>query len=249
MKDVIHDLLILIPARSGSKGIKNKNIVPLSGKPLLYWTAKVAINSSLTNHIVLSTDSEEISEYGKEFGLTVPFLRPQLLSGDSSLQIDVIKHAIKNLEENEGLKFGSLMLLQPTSPFRSVETLRKSYEYFISESADTLITVSDISKHDQSTVYSVKKSISDDLFLLNNHPAGEKNLRGTLRQNFPQIWWRNGLIYLFKIDTLLKTDSMYGGKTVGMVTNLLESVNIDSYEDLELSMALSDKVFVRYADD
>ena len=88
------DLLILIPARSGSKSIPNKNTALLSEEPLLYWTAKVAIDSHISKNIVLSTDSNEIAQLGEEMGLNVPFIRPKDLAQDRTLQLDVIKHAV-----------------------------------------------------------------------------------------------------------------------------------------------------------
>ena len=234
------DLLILIPARSGSKSIPNKNTALLSEEPLLSWTAKVAINSHLSKNIVLSTDSNEIAQLGKEMGLNVPFIRPKDLAQDRTLQLDVIKHAVAVLSENFNIKFDSIMLLQPTSPFRSRESLIKSYKYFCEYNADTLITISDISKFAPSTKYLAEKSLLPDLFqleLLSNEI--QKQNRGTLRQDFEQIWWRNGSIYIFKTATLLNSNSLYGGKTIGMPTSSVESVNIDTPEDLALAKIIA----------
>jgi len=232
------DLLILIPARSGSKSIPNKNTILLSGEPLLSWTAKVAIDSDLSKNIVLSTDSDKIAQLGKELGLQVPFIRPKDLAQDRTLQLDVIKHAVTLLSENFNMKFNSIMLLQPTSPFRSRESIVKSYDYFCKYNADTLITISDVSKFAPSTKYLVEKSLLPDLFQL-ELLSNEKQNRGTLRQDFEQVWWRNGSIYIFKTDTLLNSNSLYGGKTIGMPTNSVESVNIDTPEDLALAKIIA----------
>lgn len=232
------DLLILIPARSGSKSIPNKNTILLSGEPLLSWTAKVAIDSDLSKNIVLSTDSDKIAQLGKELGLQVPFIRPKDLAQDRTLQLDVIKHAVTLLSENFNMKFNSIMLLQPTSPFRSRESIVKSYDYFCKYNADTLITISDVSKFAPSTKYLVEKSLLPDLFQL-ELLSNEKQNRGTLRQDFEQVWWRNGSIYIFKTDTLLNSNSLYGGKTIGMPTNSVESINIDTPEDLALAKIIA----------
>ena len=230
------NLLILIPARSGSKSIPNKNTTLLSGEPLLAWTAKVAISSHLSENVVLSTDSNEIAQLGKEMGLTVPFIRPKDLAQDRTLQLDVIKHAVAVLSENSKMNFDSIMLLQPTSPFRSQESVIKSYNYFCKYNADTLITISDISKFAPSTKYLAEKSLLTDLFQLELlSDEIQKHNRGTLRQDFEQVWWRNGSIYIFKTFTLLNSNSLYGGKTIGMPTNSVESVNIDTPEDLALA--------------
>ena len=230
------DLLILIPARSGSKSILNKNTTLLSGEPLLAWTAKIAISSGLSENVVLSTDSNEIAQLGMELGLNVPFIRPKDLAQDRTLQLDVIKHTVAVLSENFNTKFDSIMLLQPTSPFRSRESVVKSYNYFCKYKADTLITISDISKFATSTKYLAETSLLPDLFQLEllSDEKQEQN-RGTLRQDFEQVWWRNGSIYIFKTATLLNSNSLYGGKTIGMPTSSVESVNIDTPEDLALA--------------
>lgn len=235
-----NDLLILIPARAGSKSIPNKNTVLLSGEPLLSWTAKVAISSELSKNIVLSTDGAEIAQLGEELGLQVPFIRPKELAQDRTLQIDVIKHAVETLSENFNLKFHSIMLLQPTSPFRSRESLIKSYDYFRKFRADTLISISDVSRFAPSTKYITEKSLLPDLFqleLLNDEKQAQK--RGSLRQDFEQIWWRNGSIYIFNTTTLVNSNSLYGGKTIGMPSNSVESINIDTLEDLELAKIIA----------
>lgn len=229
------NLIILIPARGGSKAIPKKNIVELQGRPLLAWTADVALDSNLTSHVILSTDSQEVAEIGKSLGLTIPFLRPMELANDDTLQIEVIKHALSEMREVRNLDFDSVMLLQPTTPFRNKLTLRKAYECFINEKADTLITVSEISRMDKSTIYSHPKKLKQDLYLLHKNEVDISAPQGTLRQNFNEKWWRNGGIYIFKASTLLSKNSLYGGKTIGLSTNLIESINIDTYSDLDLA--------------
>jgi CMP-N-acetylneuraminic acid synthetase len=234
------DLLILIPARSGSKSIPNKNTTLLSGEPLLSWTAKVAIDSNLSRNIVLSTDSNKIAQLGKEIGLTVPFIRPKDLARDRTLQLDVIKHAVAELSENFNMKFNTIMLLQPTSPFRTRESIVKSYDYFCKYNADTLITISDISKYAPSTKYLAARSLLPDLFQLElSSDEKQKHKRGTLRQDFERIWWRNGSIYIFNTATLINSNSLYGGKTIGMPTNSVESINIDTPDDLAMAKIIA----------
>ena len=241
MAQTQNDLLILVPARAGSKSIRNKNTILLSGEPLLSWTAKVAINSKLSKSLVLSTDSNKIAQLGSNLGLQVPFMRPKDLAQDRTLQIDVIKHSVAVLSENFNMKFDSIMLLQPTSPFRSRESLVKSYNYFCKYKADTLITISDVSKFAPSTKYLVSESLLPDLFQLELLSKENKmNKRGTLRQDFEQVWWRNGSIYIFKTATLMNSNSLYGGKTIGMPTNAIESINIDTPEDLALAKVIAE---------
>jgi CMP-N,N'-diacetyllegionaminic acid synthase len=232
-------LLILIPARGGSKAIPKKNLVELQGIPLLAWTSNVALNSSLSRHVILSTDSQEVAHIGKSFGLSVPFLRPPEIAKDDTLQIEVIKHALAEMKELFNVKFDSVMLLQPTTPFRNKVTLRKAYEYFINENADTLITVSEISRMDQSTKYLSTQKLRSDLYLLDDFEKDIRAYQGTLRQNFKEVWWRNGAIYIFKSSTLLDTNSLYGGKTIGLSIDHVESINIDTFSDLYLANVIA----------
>ena len=131
------------------------------------------------------------------------------------------------------------MLLQPTTPFRKKLTLLKAYESFINEKADTLITVSDISRMDQSTIYLSPKKLKSDLYLLHDLEEDISAPQGTLRQDFKERWWRNGAIYIFNSSTLLNTNSLYGGKTIGLSTDLVESINIDTYSDLDFAKVVA----------
>lgn len=233
------NLMILIPARGGSKAIPKKNIINLRGQPLLAWTSNVALSSNLSRHVILSTDSQEVANIGKSLGLSVPFLRPPEFAKDDTLQIEVIKHALTEMKKLLNLNFDSVMLLQPTTPFRKKVTILKAYESFIHEKADTLITVSDISRMDQSTMYLSPKKLKSDLYLLHDLEEDISAPQGTLRQDFRERWWRNGSIYIFNSSTLLDTNSLYGGKTIGLSTDLVESINIDTFSDLNLAKVIA----------
>ena len=231
--------MILVPARGGSKAIPKKNLTNLRRQPLLAWTSNVALSSNLSRHVILSTDSQEVANIGKSLGLSVPFLRPPEFAKDDTLQIEVIKHALTEMKKLLNLNFDSVMLLQPTTPFRKKETLLKAYESFIDEKADTLITVSDISRMDQSTIYLSSKKLKSGLYLLHDLEEDISAPQGTLRQDFKERWWRNGSIYIFNSSTLLDTNSLYGGKTIGLSTDLVESINIDTFSDLNLAKVIA----------
>ena len=183
---------------------------------------------------------KKIAQLGKELGLQVPFIRPKVLAQDRTLQLNVIKHSVAALSEKYNMMFDSIMLLQPTSPFRSKESIVKSYDYFCKYNADTLITISDVSKFAPSTKYLAEKSLLPDLFQLELlSEEKQKQKQGTLRQDFEQIWWRNGSIYIFNTATLINSNSLYGGKTIGMPTDSVESINIDTPEDLALAKIIA----------
>ena len=112
------NVVAIIPARGGSKGLENKNIAPLLGKPLIYYTIEAAKSSKYVDRVLVSTDSEEIREIAREFGAEAPFLRPAQLSGDSATSESALRHAVKWLEENENYNSDIVVYLQCTDIFR-----------------------------------------------------------------------------------------------------------------------------------
>ena len=118
-------ILGIIPARIGSKGVRKKNIKLLNGKPLISYTYDYAKNSKQINRLIISTESKEIKEVCTRLGMDVPFLRPSTLSMDDSPTIDVVKHAIREMEKN-GELYDAICLLQTTTPFRHKDLLNSA---------------------------------------------------------------------------------------------------------------------------
>ena len=116
--------LAIIPARSGSKGIKNKNIRPFCGKPLIYYAIKEAKNCKFLDRIIVSTDSPKYAKIAEKYGAEVPFLRPAELSKDNSLIVDAVVDAVRKLKERENYYPDYIVLLQTTSPLRSSNDIR-----------------------------------------------------------------------------------------------------------------------------
>ena len=114
----------LIPARGGSVGVPLKNIRNLGNKPLIAHTIEAALNSEVLDRVIVSTDHEDIAKASLKFGAEVPFTRPPEISEDVETEL-VLQHAVRYLEENEKIKIDAVVLLQPTSPFRTPETIRK----------------------------------------------------------------------------------------------------------------------------
>jgi len=142
------EILCIIPARSGSKGIKHKNIKIFKGKPLLAWSIEQAIQSSYKMRIIVSTDSKEYKDISLEYGAEVPFLRPKEISQDESIDIELITHAINFLEENEKYKPDIILQLRPTQPLRKVEDINNCLKIFIEnfDKYDSLRTVVEYEK-------------------------------------------------------------------------------------------------------
>ena len=114
----------IIPARSGSKGLKNKNILTFAGKPLIAWTIEAGINSELQD-IIVSTDCEKIAELSKSYGADIPFIRPKSLASDTASSADVILHAIEQLS-NRGKSYDYVFMLEPTSPLRDASDINRA---------------------------------------------------------------------------------------------------------------------------
>jgi CMP-N,N'-diacetyllegionaminic acid synthase len=125
-------VVALIPARSGSKRVVDKNIRPLAGHPVIAYTICAAIQSGIFSAIVVSTDSEDYAEIARSYGAEVPFLRPAEMSGDISPDIEWIEHALTQLRA-QGRDFDCFSILRPTSPFRLPETIQRAWKEFISQ--------------------------------------------------------------------------------------------------------------------
>lgn len=218
------NILGLIPARGGSKSIPGKNLVDLGGRPLIAWTIEAALNSSLSK-VIVSTDSFEIASVCKLLGAEVPFMRPEKISEDNSLSIDVVLHALDTLEED----FDAVMLLQPTSPFRSVADINDAIQ-LISE-ADSVISVEAVGgKHPARMKY-----IDDDGYLVD--PSFAEGLEHIPRQQLETFYIRSGSIYLTRKDTIRKR-TFRGLKSKALILPSSRSINIDSVFDLQIARAL-----------
>jgi len=228
MKDLTseHTVLGLIPARGGSKGIGRKNIRLLAGKPLLAYTASAAQQSARLSRVLLSTDDPEIAEIGKSVGLDVPFLRPAGLALDSTPMIDVVLHAIR-WEQSHGERYDGICLLQPTSPLRSARTIDRCISRLWEQDADCVISVRPVPpEYNPHWVYLetpeglLKPSVGD----CDPIPA---------RQLLPPAYHRDGSVFAAKTQSVLVHGSLYGRKTVGVLSPEAEACDLDTEEQWE----------------
>ena len=218
------NVLGLIPARAGSKSIPKKNLVDLGGRPLIAWTIESAVNSSLSK-VIVSTDSIEIAAACKSLGAEVPFMRPEKISNDDSLSIDVVIHALDTLEED----FDSVMLLQPTSPFRSVSDINNAIQLLAE--ADSVISVEAVEGMHPARM----KFINTDGYLVD--PLFAEEVENMPRQQLSPLYIRNGAIYLTKIDSI-RQRTFKGAKSRALIMPSSRSINIDSEFDLQIARAL-----------
>lgn len=219
-------ILAVIPARSGSKGVPNKNIRLLNLRPLVYYTLDVALENELIHTVCVSTNDTEIQYVVNNYSTNLkvaPFLRPENLSTDVSPTLPVVLNAL-DYYENLGHTFDAVLLLQPTVPFRSRETLKAAIEKFIRSDADSLISVREVPHNfNPHWVFQPK----DDLFI--KIATGEKEPISR-RQDLPQAYHRDGSIYLTKSETLRK-GSLYGESISYLINKDEPHFNIDTMED------------------
>lgn len=219
--------LCIIPARCGSKGIPFKNIVDLHGKPMIAYTIEIASElkaQGLINTIIVSTDCAEIAGISKQYGAEVPFLRPEDIAGDKAKSVDFVLHSIKYYEEI-GIYFDAVIVLQPTSPFKSFDDVKNSIEIFSISDIDSLISV-------------YKEETINDLIMY--HKEGDKAIplnndhnKGVRRQDHGAVYIRNGAIYITKVDYLKKEQRIISDIPLMYEMDKNRSINVDTYEDLE----------------
>ena len=217
-------ILGLIPARGGSKGVPKKNIKLLGGKPLIEYSIKTALGIPLIDTLVVSTDDKEIADISEELGAFVPGLRPKSLATDESPTIDTVIYVLNQLK-SRGLSFDAIILLQPTSPFRTSVSIQYSIEKFIKNKYDSLFSVLKVPSH--FNPYWVYASSADETLSL----AVEQESIISRRQDLPNCYIRSGDIYIVKSEIVLSEKSLYG-KSIGYY--LMDKdlhVNIDTNED------------------
>ncbi len=221
------NILALIPARSGSESIKDKNIKFYKGKPLLAHSINIAKKSSLINKIIVSTDSKKYKKISEKFGAEVPFLRPKKISSSKSLDIDFIKHCFNYLE-NLNYFPDVIILLRPTSPNRKVKTLDKGIKFFLKNfnRYDSMRSVSTFNQPPQK-LFQIKNNRLIGFF--DKYLGGEYHSKP--RQNFPNTYLPNGYIDAFKPDFFMKKKNQLFGKILPFITE--EILDIDEKKDFK----------------
>ena len=219
-------ILAIIPARGGSKGVTGKNIKFLNGKPLLAFTAEIALQSHYFTEVIVSTEDEQISIVAKSLGIKVPFIRPMALAKDNTPTIDVIIHAL-NWYESRNFFFDAVCLLQPTSPFRTLKFMNEAIEKFTLSDCDSLVSVQRVPReYNPHWVFEV----NDDGNL--KIATGEAEIISR-RQELPLAYHRDGSIYITKTEVILKQHSLYGKSIAYIESDADFYVNIDTMEDWE----------------
>jgi CMP-N,N'-diacetyllegionaminic acid synthase len=221
-------IIAIIPARSGSKKLRDKNIRELNGKPLMAYTIEAAVKSGVFSEIIVSTDSPEYVKIARQYGAYIPFLRPDNLSTDAASSSDVIVHAIEEMQK-QGMVYECFMLLQPTSPLRTPEDIVGAINLFENKKANSVVGVCEM---DHSPLWSntLDATLSMDNFLSD---AGNK-----MRQDLPTYYRINGALYLSRVEYFLKHRTFYKEKSFAFIMARDHSIDIDDLIDFILAELL-----------
>ena len=215
-------VLGVIPARGGSKGIPRKNVLDISGKPLIAWTIEAGHQSSYIDRLILSSDDDEIMKVAASCGCDIPFVRPAELATDLTPGIEPVLHAIAELPD-----YDYLVLLQPTSPLRTAEDIDRCIETCLSSKAPACVSVVQLDKSPQ-WMYSLDDSWRMTS-MFGNRPLLER------RQDSETVYVLNGAVYVAEVEYLRSQHSFITSKTVAYPMIKERSVDIDSWWDWRLA--------------
>ncbi|WP_071149718.1 acylneuraminate cytidylyltransferase family protein [Bacteroides ndongoniae] len=219
------NILIIIPARGGSKGIPGKNVKPLNGKPLIYYTIDAARCIADDAHICVSTDDDYIIEVVENYGLQVPFKRPEYLATDTASTYDVLLHAI-NYYEQKGEIFDAIILLQATSPFRTGKHIQEALELY-SNDIDMVVSV----KETDSNPYYVCFEEDQDGMLHISKGDGHY----TRRQDCPSVYEYNGAIYIINPNSLKRMPLSKFTRKRKYLMDKKHSIDLDTMLDWQIA--------------
>lgn len=220
------EVLALIPARAGSKGLPNKNILPLLGHPLIAYSIKAALDSPTITRTIVSTDSEQIAIEAQSYGAEVPFIRPAKYATDYSTDLEVFLHTLELLKHREGYQPDLVVQLRPTSPVRFLEYIEKGIRQLGNSGADSLrtITIAPITPYKMWLLN--ENSIIYPLLPINEieEPYNQP------RQKLPAVYWQTGTLDVIRTDTILKQNSMSGSVISSLIIPNDFAIDIDDAE-------------------
>ena len=220
------NILAIIPARGGSKGIKNKNLKKIFNQSLVARAILFAKKIKHIDDIVVSTDSGKIKKEAINCGIKFPFFRPKKLSGDNISDFDVLVDVLKKTEKLYKKKYDYITMLQPTSPLRTSQEFKECLLKIYKKKFDSVWTISEIDKkYNHLKQFRVQK---DKIFLID-----KKGYKVINRQALAKTYIRNGAIYIFSRDCLVKQKNIYGKKQ-GYFISTIKHISIDTVEDLQL---------------
>lgn len=218
--------LAIITARSGSKGLIDKNIRLLHDKPLIAYTIEAALKSKMFDEVLVSTDSEEYAKIAREYGAKVPFLRSEENADDNASSWDVVREVLEKYGES-GKKFDTIALLQPTSPLREAKDIVNGYRLFYEKNANSIIGVCEV-EHSPLLC----NLIGDDLSL---HNFVHHDIYTKPRQRLPQYYRVNGALYIVRVNEKNDISDLYDNKCYAYIMAKEKSIDIDNVMDFRMA--------------
>lgn len=230
-----NSLIALIPARSGSKRVPQKNIRNINGHPIIAYTIAAARQSAIFDSIVVSTDCQEIAEISRYYGAEVPFLRPREYAEDSSPDIEWIEYTLSRLAR-DGEEYHFFSILRPTSPFRLPQTIRRAWQAFLSaQGADSLRAVEKCSQH-PAKMWRIEGERMKPI-MQNPDPSGTP-WHSTPYQALPSIYVQNASLEIARSDVVSKSRTISGTEIVPFITEGFEGFDINTDSDWQLLESL-----------
>lgn len=214
-------ILAIIPARGGSKEVPRKNIRELGGKPLIAWTIEAAQQSKYLDRLILSSEDTEVIKIAKDYGCEVPFVRPIELARDNTPGIEPVIHAINALSE----KYDYVMLLQPTSPLRSVIDIDECIEYAVKQNVLSCVSVAEVDKNPYWMYI-----LDADCRL---HQLIKNKKKFNQRQDLPKVYVLNGALYIICTDWFLCNRTFISDETYAFIMPKSRSIDIDDTLDFK----------------
>lgn len=219
-------IIAIIPARGGSKRLPGKNIKDLAGKPMIAWTIEAAIQSDIFDHILVSTDDEEIANISKAFGANVPCLRPAEISTDHATTNDVVTHMVDWIENKYGQAISIVTILQPTSPLRTATDIAQAFDLMRDKSAKAVVSVCELEYPIQFCNKLGPDGCMDGFINPKNNKRGQEL----------EVYYRiNGAIYILDKSYVGRLANIYSSGTHAYIMERKASIDIDNQDDFELA--------------
>lgn len=217
--------LAIIPARGGSKGLPNKNIKELCGKPLLAWSIEAGLKSKYLDEVMVTTDCQNIADISKKHGANVPFLRPDELASDTATSFDAVKHVIEFYKTELNREFDYIILLEPTSPLREDGDIDRMIEKIVQNESnfDSIVSIGEVHEHPSI----MKKTINDETLA----PYCETLELKTRRQDNDTAYFPYGVAYIVKTKSLLDEKTFYTKRNTFYKIKRYQCYEIDDIYD------------------
>ena len=223
--------IALICARGGSKGLPDKNIRPLGGKPLISWSIDIAKKVDRISKIMVSTDCDGIARIAKENGAEVPFIRPIELAQDNSPEWLVWKHALEYLSKNKQMKIDALVIIPPTAPLRHVDDINNCLDEFEKGQVDIVITVSEAHRNPYFNMIVNNKDGYSSLVI-------KPESQVTRRQDAPVVFDMTTVAYVVRPQFLKESSSIFSGRVKSVCIPQDRAIDIDTLLDFKIAESL-----------